>query len=88
MAAKREPEAKPQLKARPPLLCEEGNVCGIFLTFKSSTILRMLIRRDLSITDTDDAMRIVRDVPFVSNQNDRVAFGVKLVEELHDLDAV
>ena len=46
-----------------------------------------LVGRDLSITDTDDAMRIIRNVAFVSNQNDCVAFGVKLVEEFHDLDA-
>ena len=42
----------------------------------------------IAVADADDAVGVVRDVALVGDEDDRVAFGVKLVEELHDLDAV
>ena len=47
-----------------------------------------LRRRRSAVADADDAVGVVRDVALVGDEDDRVAFGVKLVEELHDLDAV
>src|SRR5215831_18974038 len=45
------------------------------------------IRRDLAVTDADDAVRVLGDVAFVGDENDGIAFGMKLIEELHDLDS-
>src|SRR5262249_39792489 len=55
--------------------------------WRRGAILYRFVRRDLSIANADYAMRVLGDVAFVRNENDRVAFGLKPVEQLHDFDA-
>src|SRR5437762_14261732 len=47
--------------------------------------LASLVRLDLAVADVDGAMRVVRDVALVGDQDDRVALAVQLLEQPHDL---
>ena len=45
------------------------------------------VRSDFAIAYVDDAVRVLRDVIFVGNQNDGVAFAVQIGKKRHDFFA-
>jgi hypothetical protein len=46
-----------------------------------------LVRFDLPVADSNDAVRAFGDFVFVRNDNYRVAFGVQTLEKRHNFDA-
>src|SRR5262245_65569130 len=52
---------------------------------ETSSGLAALVRLDLAVADEDRAVRVVRDVALVRDQDDRVALIVQPLEQLHDL---
>ncbi len=48
-------------------------------------LLNGFVRSDLSVADVDDAVRVLRNVVFVRDENDGVALAVQVLEQRHDL---
>ncbi len=59
----------------------------LFLDDGSNFAAGGLVGEDLAVADVDDAVGVFGDVGLVSDEDDSVAFPVKLVEQRHDLDA-
>jgi hypothetical protein len=52
-----------------------------------AALLDSLVFFDLTVANRDHAVCAYRNVVFVRNHDDRVAFGVETLEEVHDLHA-
>src|SRR5262249_30184400 len=49
-------------------------------------IFHSFVGCDFTVANADDPVGVLRDVALVGYKDDRIAFGMKLVEELHDFD--
>ncbi len=50
-------------------------------------LLHGLVGSDLAVADENDAVRMLRDIVLVRNQNNRISLPVQILEEPHDLVA-
>ena len=81
----REPRIAP--KERDVQRLREHETAGSDFLKGLNSARRRLVREDLAVANVDDAMRVLSNIGLVSDENNGVATGVKLIEERHDLEA-
>src|SRR6266498_2242211 len=59
---------------------------GLQYRIRCRAIADGVILTDLSVAKNDDALRELRDVVFVRDENDRQSLLIQVLEDLHDLD--